>query len=284
MSLVVAIVAPGNMGAAVARRLTENGVEVLTALAERGAASVARAAAAGMKDVPLEGLIRAELVLSILPPGHALAFAEQMAPVLLAAPPAVRRPVFVDCNAVSPETVRRIGAVVAGAGAPFVDASIIGLPPKPGQRSPHFYVSGESAARVLALSAYGLDVRVLEGAVGAASALKMTFAGINKGVAAVAAAMILAAGRAGATEALYQEMSESLPGLLESLRRQVPDMLPKAYRWVAEMREIAAFAGEDAATRAVFAGFSDLFARLSRDVAGEKLESAVLTEFFQWRK
>jgi 3-hydroxyisobutyrate dehydrogenase-like beta-hydroxyacid dehydrogenase len=279
MSLVVAIVAPGNMGAAVARRLTENGVEVLTALAGRGAASVARAAAAGMRDVPLDGLMRAELVLSILPPGHALAFAEQMAPVLLAA--AARKPLFVDCNAVSPETVRRIGAVVAGAGAPFVDASIIGLPPEPGQSSPHFYVSGESATRVLALSAHGLDVRVLDGAVGAASALKMTYAGINKGVAALASAMILAAGRAGATEALYQEMSESLPGLLESLRRQVPDMLPKAYRWVAEMREIAAFAGEDAATREVFTGFSELFARISRDVEGEKRESGVLTEFFQ---
>jgi 3-hydroxyisobutyrate dehydrogenase-like beta-hydroxyacid dehydrogenase len=285
MSLVVAIVAPGNMGAGVAQRLTENGVEVLTSLAGRGAASVARAAAAGMRDVPLDGLIRAELVLSILPPAHALAFAEQMASVLLAAAPAGRKPVFVDCNAVSPETVQRIGAAVAGAGAPFVDASIIGLPPKPGQRSPHFYVSGESAARMLALSEYGLDVRVLDGAVGAASALKMTYAGINKGVAALAAAMILAAGRAGATEALYQEMSESLPGLLESLRRQVPDMLPKAYRWVAEMREIAAFAGEDdAATRDVFVGFSNLFARIAGDVEGAKRESGVLTGFFEARK
>ena len=284
MSLVVAIVAPGNMGAGVARRLTENGAEVLTWLAGRGAASVARAAAAGMRDVPLEGLIRAELVLSILPPGHALAFAEQMAPVLLAAAPAARKPVFVDCNAVSPETVRRIEAVVAGARAPFVDASIIGLPPEPGRRSPHFYVSGASAARVLALSEYGLDVRVLDGTVGAASALKMTYAGINKGVAALAAGMILAAGRAGATEALYQEMSESLPGLLESLRRQVPDMLPKTYRWVAEMREIAAFAGEDAATRDVFVGFSELFARIARDVEGEKKESGVLTGFFEGPK
>jgi 3-hydroxyisobutyrate dehydrogenase-like beta-hydroxyacid dehydrogenase len=280
MSPVVAIVAPGNMGAAVARRLTENGVEVLTALERRGAASVARAGAAGMKDVPLDGLTRADVVLSILPPERALGFAERMAVVLARA--ADRRPVFVDCNAVSPETVRRIGVVVTGAGAPFVDASIIGLPPKPGQAGPHFYVCGEAAAcaRVLALREVGLDVRVLEGALGAASALKMAYAGINKGVAAVASAMILAAGRAGATEALHQEMSESLPGLLESLRRQVPDMLPKTYRWVAEMREIAAFAGEDAAARAVFVGFSELFARIAQDAAGEKVESEVLTEFF----
>jgi 3-hydroxyisobutyrate dehydrogenase-like beta-hydroxyacid dehydrogenase len=285
MSPVVAIVAPGNMGAAVGRRLTENGVRVLTTLAGRGAASVARAVAAGMTDVALDRLVEAEIVLSILPPAQALSFAEQMAPLLLAAE---RKPVFVDCNAVSPETVRRIGVVVAatGAGASFVDASIIGLPPKPGQASPHIYVCGERAARarVLILGESGLDVRVLDGAVGAASALKMSYAGINKGVAALASAMILAAARSGATEALYQELSESLPGLLESLRRQVPDMLPKAYRWVAEMREIAAFAGEDAAARKVFEGFSELFERVSRDVAGEQVESGVLTGFFESRQ
>ena len=280
MTAVVAIVAPGNMGAAVARRLTEHGVKVLTTLAGRGAASVARAEAAGMTDVPLDGLVAAELVLSILPPAHALSFAQQMAPLLLAAE---RKPVFVDCNAVSPETVRQIGAVISAAEAPFVDASIIGLPPKPGQASPHFYACGASASRVQALSEYGLDVRVLDGPIGAASALKMSYAGINKGVAAIAAAMILAASRSGATEALYQEMSESLPGLLNSLGRQVPDMLPKAYRWVGEMREIAAYAGEDAAARNVFVGFAALFDRIARDAVGEKSESAALTGFFSAR-
>jgi putative dehydrogenase len=277
---VVAIVAAGNMGAAVARRLNEHGVKVLTTLAGRGAASVARAEAAGMTDVPLDGLIAAQMVLSILPPAHALSFAQQMAPLLLAAE---RKPVFVDCNAVSPETVRQIGTVIAAAGAQLVDASIIGLAPKPGQASPHFYACGASVSRVQALSEYGLDVRVLDGPIGAASALKMSYAGINKGVAAIAAAMILAASRSGATEALYQEMSESLPGLLNSLGRQVPDMLPKAYRWVGEMREIAAYAGEDAAARDVFVGFAALFDRIARDVAGERLESDALTGFFTER-
>jgi 3-hydroxyisobutyrate dehydrogenase-like beta-hydroxyacid dehydrogenase len=231
-----------------------------------------------MTDVPLNGLMAADLVLSILPPAHALSFAQQMAPLLAAAE---RKPVFVDCNAVSPETVRQIGAVIAAAGAPFVDASIIGLPPRPGQPGPHFYACGASASRLQALSELGLDVRVLDGAIGAASALKMSYAGINKGVAAIATAMILAASRSGATAALYQEMSESLPGLLNSLGRQIPDMLPKAYRWVGEMREIAAYSGEDPAARDVFVGFAELFDRISRDVAGEKTESAALIEFFE---
>jgi L-threonate 2-dehydrogenase len=280
MRPVVAVIAPGNMGAAVARRLTEHGVKVVTTLAGRGAASVARAGAAGMTDVPLDRLAEAEIVLSILPPAHALPFAERMAPLLAATK---HKPVFVDCNAVSPETVRGISAVIAATGTPFIDAGIIGPAPKAGQRSPHFYASGDSAPRLQGLTQYGLDVRVLDGPIGTASALKMCYAGINKGVAAIAAAMILAASRAGVTGALYQEMSESLPGLLESLRRQIPDMLPKAYRWVAEMQEIAAFAGEDAAARAIFVGFSALFNHIAGDVAGEKCESAALTGFFQSR-
>jgi L-threonate 2-dehydrogenase len=274
---VVAIVAPGNMGAAVAKRLGEHGVRVVTMLDGRGAASTARAREAGMTEVSRDQLCEAQFVLSILPPSAALAFAQLLAPALQCA---AQKPVFVDCNAVSPDTVRQIGAVVAACGASFIDAAIIGLPPKVGGPSPHFYACGADASRLRTLASYGLDVRVLDGPVGAASALKMCYAGINKGLCAIAAAMILTASRAGATEALYQEMSESLPGLLNSLRRQVPDMLPKAYRWVGEMREIAAFAGDDVATAEVFNGFAQLFEQISRDVAGEQRASAQLTRFF----
>jgi len=281
MSPTVAIVAPGNMGAALARRLVEHGVTVLTTLEGRGDASAARAKAAGMTVVATGDLPQAELILSILPPAHAVALAQQMAPVLAKA---ARKAVFVDCNAVSPATVRQIAAVMEQAEVPFVDASIIGLPPKPGQPSPHFYASGPAATQLQQLAQYGLDVRVLEGPVGAASALKMCYAGINKGMAALAAAMILAAARSEATAALYQEMSESLPELLTSLSRQIPDMLPKAYRWVAEMREIAAFNAEATPAHDVFVGFSELFDSIARDVCADRRDSAVLTGFFAPRQ
>jgi 3-hydroxyisobutyrate dehydrogenase-like beta-hydroxyacid dehydrogenase len=280
MSPVVAVFAPGNMGAAIARRLAEHGVKVVTTLKGRGAASVERAAAAGMIDVPLDRLAEAELILSILPPAHALSFAQQMAPLLAAAG---RKPIFVDCNAVSPESVRGIGTVIAATGATFIDAGIIGSPPKPGQRSPRVYASGDSAPQFQTLTQYGLDVRVLDGPIGAASALKMCYAGINKGVVATTSAMILAASRAGMTSALYQEMSESLPDLLESLRRQIPDMLPKAARWGPEMQEIAGFVGEDAAAHDIFVGFSALFDHIARDLTGKQCESEALIGFFQPR-
>src|SRR5581483_2306300 len=114
--MIVAIVAPGNMGAAVARGLVDNGVTVLTTLEGRSAASCSRAQAAGMVAVAPQRLVAAEFVLSILPPGQALAFAEQMVPWLAGGD--ARKPVFVDCNAVNPQTVRNIGAVIAQADVP----------------------------------------------------------------------------------------------------------------------------------------------------------------------
>ena len=276
MNPTVAIVAPGNMGSAVARRLVDNGLTVLTTLTGRSADSVARAQAAGMIAIEPDRLGEAELVLSILPPGQALAFAEQLVSWLDGT---AHKPVFVDCNAVSPETVQAIGAVVERADMPFVDAAIIGLPPKPGQPGPRFYASGPAAKQLEKLTQYGLDVRVLAGPLGAASALKMCYAGINKGIAALAAAMILAAARSGATAALYQEMSESLPGLLGTLRRQVPDMLPKAYRWVAEMQEISGFLGPDHPASQIYQGFARWFEHLAADAKGEAVDASLLKAF-----
>ena len=48
----------------------------------------------------------------------------------------------------------------------------------------------------------------------------------------------------------------------------MPDMLPKAYRWVAEMREIAAFLGPDDPAALMFEGAARIYERLAADQAG----------------
>jgi putative dehydrogenase len=189
------------------------------------------------------------------------------------------KPVFADCNAVNPETVQQIGAVIAAVGTPFVDGCIIGLPPIGGSPCPRIYVSGAAAGRLRELADYGLDVRVLDGPIGAASALKMCYAGINKGITTVVTAMLLAATRAGAAEALREEFAASDPQFLKSIYSRVTLMFPKAYRWVAEMQEIADFAGDDAATRKMYEGAAELYQRLANDLAGDKRETGALSEF-----
>ena len=111
------------------------------------------------------------------------------------------------------------------------------------------YLSGEAAAQVAVLAQYGLEMPVQPGPVGAASAMKMSYAGITKGFTALGAAMMLAATRAGTAEDLKQELLTSQPALFGWLTRAMPRMYSKAYRWVAEMEEIAEFVGEDPAGR-----------------------------------
>jgi 3-hydroxyisobutyrate dehydrogenase-like beta-hydroxyacid dehydrogenase len=263
------------MGAGVGERLTENGCTVLTLLDGRSAASVARAQKAGMRAAKPAEIAAADMILSIVPPGDAPALAEQLAPALRATN---GKPVYVDCNAISPDTVARIATVIGATGCAFVDGGIIGGPPRAGQPGPVFYLSGEAADRVPPL-ATGLRIKLLTGPAGQASALKMSYAGLTKGLTALGAAVALAAGRAGVGEALHAELAESQSALLTRLERNVPDMFPKAYRWVAEMEEIARFVGACAEAK-TFQGIAGLYARLAADLDGARQETDALAAFF----
>lgn len=276
MSPTVAIIAPGAMGAGVARRLTENKATVLTTLKGRSEASKARARESGMQDVDERQLMEADVLLSIVPPGEALALAKRFAPLLAAAN---RKPVYADCNAVSPDTAAAIAATIADTGAPFADAGIIGPPPRRGSNNTRFYVSGPAAGQLAQLNDYGLIVRVLDGPLTAASALKMSYAGITKGFTALGAAMMLAATRGGSAEALKAELADSRPDLLGYLTRQMPGMYSKAYRWVAELDEISDFVGKDHPENEMLAAAARLYESIAADFEGDKNEIAALDRF-----
>jgi len=264
------------MGAGVGRRLTENRVTVLTSLAGRSEESVKRAREAGMQPVEDRALAEADFLLSILPPGSALALANRLAPALTAAN---RKPVYVECNSVSPPTMLKVADVIAATGCPFVGAGIIGPPPKPGSANTKIYASGPAAKDFARLNDYGLIVRVLDGPLTAASALKMSYGGITKGFIALGTAMLLAASRGGSAAALKAELAESRPDLLRYLSNQVPSMYPKAYRWVAELDEIATFVGEEFPERDIFQAAARLYERIAEDLDDRKEEIEKLDRF-----
>ncbi|MCB4820658.1 NAD(P)-dependent oxidoreductase [Roseicella aerolata] len=271
---VIAIQAQGAMGAGMGRHLTQRGATVLTSLAGRSAASARRAAEAGMRDATPEEMAGADIVLSVLPPAEARACAQWLAPALAAAP---RKAVYVDCNAISPETAKEVAAIIAPTGAAFVDGGISGGPPREDGYTPALYVSGEEAERLAPLREHGLDVRVTPGPIGAASALKMSYAGITKGLVALSSAMMLAATRAGAAEGLRAELERSQPQLLAWFRRMVPPMPDKAYRWVGEMEEIADFTGPEAA--AIYQAIARFYEDMAADQAGPREKAATLSRF-----
>ena len=256
MPITVAILAAGNMGAATAARITASGTRVLTCLEGRSPATRARALQAGMTDATVQELATADIFLSILPPSEAMANARLMAPHLTPAT------VYVDLNAVSPQTILEIEKIIAPTGAAFVDGGIIGTPPAAGKPGPVYYLSGDAAFRAMVLKNCDLDVRDLHGPIAAASGLKMSYAGITKGVTAIMAIMMLGAARFGAAAALHAELASSQKALLAWSEKQLPGMYGKAYRWVGEMEEIADFLQADPAGAQMFHGAAALYKRL----------------------
>jgi L-threonate 2-dehydrogenase len=270
---VVGVIAQGTMGSGVGRRLRESGAEVRTLLSGRSPASAERARAAGMAPAANERelLDGTDFFLSILPPGEADPLARRLAPTLAALD---RKPVYLDCNAVSPQTAVGIGEIIAPTGAHFVDAGIIGGPPRPGYKGPAIYASGEHVREALPLRDFGINLRAIEGPIGAASAVKMSYAGITKGTTAIAAAMLLGAARFGCAEALIAELSDSQPQMLARMRSGIPGMYDKSYRWVAEMEEISDFLTENPPSRDIYGAIARLYDYLAAAHAEREPSSA----------
>ena len=266
---VVALLAPGDMGHAIGARLWEHGVRVLTCLAGRSADSAARSRRAGLEtvDTDEEMVRRAAIFLSVVPPAAAATMAARIAD---AAKRAGAAPLYVDCNAVSPGTVRTVAGTAAAAGLGFVDASIIGGPPKPGTPGPRFYACGPAEAGFAELGQYGLDIRTMGGEVGQASALKMCYGALTKGLTALGTELLLAAELSGVGPALAAELRDSQSALLGWLERMVPSMPPKAYRWVAEMQEVALTFDGLGLPGATLQGAAEMYERIAASPLGQE--------------
>jgi len=260
----VGLLSPGDMGHSVGRVLHDNGLTLLTCLQGRSDRSRALAAAAGAEDVSsLEELVRrSDILLSILVPSSALDLAEEVAAAVRSTGTSI---LYADCNAVAPATVRAAGKHITAAGGRFVDVGIIGPPPtRPGTK---FYASGPGAAEFAELARFGLDVRVLDGDIGQASGFKMCYGALTKGLQALATELLVAARRMGLAEALQAEQRETMADVLGWVEANLPQMPPKAYRWVGEMEEIGKTFADLGMTPDILNGAADIY----RFVAGTPL-------------
>lgn len=231
----VGVLHPGEMGSAVGAAAAAGGARVLWVSHGRGGGTRARAEADRLADAGTLARLVGEstVIVSVCPPASALDVAGEVAALGF-------RGTYVDANAIAPATARKVGAVVEAAGARFVDAGIIGPPPRrPGLA--RLYLSGPGASDVAALFRAGLlEAITVDGPVGAASALKMAYAGWNKGSQALLLAIRALAMHEGVDAVLLAEWQRSMPDLPGRSERAVASNVRKAWRFVGEMEEIAA--------------------------------------------
>ncbi len=233
----VAILVPGEMGAAVGKAFHDSGLEVITCLEGRSQPTRERAAAAGFRDVAdiVTVLGEAEIVLSIMPPEHAPAMAEAVAAAMKSSG---ATPPYADCNAVSPETACVMQKAIEGAGAIYIDGGIVGSPP--GKLAPtRFYVSGKDAALMDGLDGRGIEIRQCGPEIGRGVAVKMCYAAITKGTSALHTAVLIAAESLGVADEIHDELASSVGALYKRMENVVPKLPAVSGRYIGEMKEIA---------------------------------------------
>lgn len=265
----VAILSPGDMGHAVGQRLREHELDVITCLAGRSQRTRTLADKAGIRDVATmaELVEQSDLVMSMTVSAAVPGLCRQVADAIIATG---AHTLFAECNAIAPQLTRELEPVITNAGGQFVDASIIGGPPRPGY-SPHFYASGPNAAEFAQLNDFGLTVLKLDGDVGQASGIKMCYAAMTKGSWALYAELLLAAQLMGLTEPLLAEFQSGQESVLQRMERSLPTVPPRARRWVSEMEEIRDTFAHLGMTPHLFEGVADMYRFIGSTPLGEEL-------------
>ncbi|MDF5729142.1 MAG: DUF1932 domain-containing protein [Rhizonema sp. PD38] len=253
----VGILSPGDMGQAIAGVLTQHGLRTVAALDNRSERTRQLATEAKIEDVgSLNRLVsESDVLLSVLVPSSATEAAKQVGEAIRNVG---KNLLYVDCNAISPGKVRTIEEIIQASGGHFVDAAIIGPPPRVPNRT-RIYASGVHAGELAQLRDSGLDIRAIGDEIGQASGLKMCYAALTKGLIAIGTELLIAAHRLSLEEALWDELSTSQKELVDWLTRSIPTMPPKAHRWVGEMEEIAATFGAVDLTELTFEGAAEVY-------------------------
>jgi 3-hydroxyisobutyrate dehydrogenase-like beta-hydroxyacid dehydrogenase len=220
--VIVGLLHPGQMGAAIGGALQANGHQVIWA--SEGRSGETRARARPFRDVHTVAAVAAEadVILSVCPPHAALDVARASSRF---------SGLYVDANAISPLRAAEIATIHAR----YADGSIVGPPPR-ALGETRLYLSGEGSREVAGLfNGSIVDARVVPDA----SALKMAYAAWSKGTAALLLAVRDVARHYGVESALHEEWRLSQSELFDRLERAERSAASKGWRWIGEMEEIA---------------------------------------------
>jgi len=130
-----------------------------------------------------------------------------------------------------------IAAVLNPAGIDFVDGCIIGSAAKMGKGT-IVYVSGQQASRLQSLESFNIPIKVLGPNTNQASAFKVVYAGLTKGLQGLFCELFMGARRFGLLKELTAQYEDSFPGLIDKVSSSIVGLRIHARRRAEEMDEL----------------------------------------------
>ena len=270
----VGILMPGDMGHGCGKVFLENNFRVVSALNGRSNRTKKLSETAGIEDVDsIENIVNySDIILSILPPEKAYEQAVQVNRVILKS----QKPItYVDCNAISPETVKKINQEISSEFCNFIDAGIIGLNPIVEKGQTRFYVSGPNTDPIMMLNNKGIIIKDLGKEIGKASAMKMVYASATKGTFALHAAVLITAHKLGLSNDYFAELRYSKLDILLAMERMVPRIPLDAARWEGEMHEIAKTFSDAGVTSKFHEGSAEIMSLANKTPIAEETRETV---------
>lgn len=233
----IGILSPGDMGHSVGKEFKENGFSIVTCLKGRSALTKNYAKDVGFLCLKTyrNVLEESDVVFSILPPNKSFSLANQLGKEMTKIK---SKPIFVDCNAISPKKTKKINKIIVEAGCHFIDSGIIGPPPR-NTNTTKFYVSGLQLNKLKELETKRIKICPVGKEIGRASAMKMCYASLTKGTRALHAAVITVAEKHGLTKELKNEFLFSQKDIYAMMEKTQPRLPSVSGRWIGEMEEIA---------------------------------------------
>ncbi|KAJ0121321.1 6-phosphogluconate dehydrogenase [Diaporthe amygdali] len=285
----VGILSVGDMGMGIAKLLVAKGFSVATNGSGRSKETLERVQAASVTNLSSDtDLVKeCDVILSVVPPRDAEGTAQRIIDAMQFVTKG--QLYFADMNAVAPSTIKAMAKNINRAQVPItlIDGSILGGPPKP-KETDSTPSGGTSASaggdwdmplmptsgpvQIAEIPGYGarlaetLNVKHISPDIGASSGLKMCYASLSKGYAAIAIQSFTTAQRMGVLEPLREALQDTAPGRVKQTENALTGMPPKAYRWVREMEEIAKTHAEEGGFEDyLFKGAAGVFQAVAQD-------------------
>ncbi|MDN5423397.1 MAG: DUF1932 domain-containing protein, partial [Chryseobacterium sp.] len=259
---VIAVLFPGDMGTQITKALINHNFKVITAGEGRSARTLDNIRNSGITDTQsLQNTVeQADVILSLTSPEGSLKMAETVISCLKTTS---NRPLYVDLNSNTPVLASSIEQLFLSVDVPFVNGAVMGAS-KDVPDHAVLVVSGIYRSIFIKLFAPVFKIKDAGEKTEAASAYKLLFSMVNKGMNALFFETMTAAAHFGILDELNESLQEFLPGTYQDLMKTTPTYPQHILRRIDEMKGLADMLKSENLPHIIASGTAETFERVYR--------------------
>jgi 3-hydroxyisobutyrate dehydrogenase-like beta-hydroxyacid dehydrogenase len=272
---IIALLFPGDMGTQIAKALIKNNYKVITAGEGRSPRTLQNIRDIGISDVgSLQNSVeQADIIISLTSPEGSLDVAKNTISCLKSI---VNRPVYIDLNSNTPEIALAIEKLFSSVEVQFVNGAVMGAS-KDIPDHATMVVSGID--RNLFIDQFSKIFKIKDAGqkTEAASAYKLLFSMVNKGMNALFFETMTAAAHFGIIDELNESLQEFLPGTYQDLIKTTPTYPQHIFRRIDEMKGLTEMLKNESLPNVISSGIAETFERVYKEgiFKDEKFEGVI---------